>query len=382
MRKINIERVLAMKKIGTITFHSSYNYGSHLQAYALQEFIKKISNESVDYKIINLRTQVQKEMYRNIFERAGLKNNLKKIFLFNYRRQLFDKSDNYEKFLSNKLQVTKEYSTYDELMKENFDYDYYISGSDQLWNLNARDFDWANYLEFVKNGKKISYSASFGPTAQRWDDEQKERIKKDLLKYDFLSVRELGSFNNIKMLINKEPEIHVDPTMLLEKEDWLKIIGDVPLLKKDYILFYDLKGKKEDLRLVKEISKKMKMPVVITKYMSMKIHFSNFEKHYYCGPIEFLNLLYNSKLVLSSSFHGNVFSVIFNKPFFALNGKNDFRISTMLDKFKLSDRSITLNELEEKLKNVYNIKFSDAQKIFNIERKKSEEYLKKALDLK
>ena len=371
-----------MKKIGTITFHSSYNYGSHLQAYALQEFIKKISNEPIDYKIINLRTQIQKNMYKNIFEKNDIKSKLKSFLFLKYKKQLFDKASNYEKFLSEKLQVTEEYNTYEELMNENFDYDYYISGSDQLWNLNAKDFDWSNYLEFVKKGKKISYSASFGPIAQRWSNDEKERVKKDLEQFDCLSVREKGSYDNVFELTKRKPEMHIDPTMLLEKNDWLKIIGDKPILKKDYILFYDLKGKKEDLRLVKEISKKMKMPVVITKYMSMKIHFSNFEKHYYCGPIEFLNLLYNSKLVLSSSFHGNVFSVIFNKPFFALNGKNDFRISTMLDKFKLSDRSITLNELEEKLKNVYNIKFSDAQKIFNIERKKSEEYLKKALDLK
>lgn len=371
-----------MKKIGTITFHSSYNYGSHLQAYALQEFIKKISNEPIDYKIINLRTQIQKEKYKNVFERTGFKNNLKKLLFLNYKKQFFQKNENYEKFLTEKLQVTKEYNTYDELMNENFDYDYYISGSDQLWNLNARDFDWSNYLEFVKNGKKISYSASFGPIAQRWTDEEKNRVKKDLEQFDYLSVREQGSFNNVKELINKEPEMHVDPTMLLEKEDWLKIIGTEPIIKKDYILFYDLKGRKEDFELVKKISKKLNMPVVVTKYMNIKVHFSNFEKCYYCGPIEFLNLLYNSKLVLSSSFHGNVFSVIFNKPFFAINGKNDFRIKTMLDKFKLSDRSITLNEINEKLNNAYNIDFSNAEEIFNIERKKSKDYLKKALDLK
>lgn len=371
-----------MKKIGTITFHSSYNYGSHLQAYALQEFVKKISKEPIDYKIINLRTQIQKNMYKNIFERKGIKNFLKKIVLLNYKKDLFKKAENYERFLNEKMQVTKEYNSYEELMNENFDYDYYISGSDQLWNLNARDFDWSNYLEFVKKGKRISYSASFGPIAQRWTNEEKERVKKDLKKFDYLSVRELGSFNNVKELINKEPEIHVDPTMLLKKEDWLKIIGDKPLLKKDYILFYDLKGKKEDLKLAKEISKKLNMPIVITKYMNVKIQFSNFEKHYYCGPIEFLNLLYNSKLVLSSSFHGNVFSVIFNKPFFALNGKKDFRISTMLDKFKLSDRSITLEELNEKLNNAYNINFSESEKIFEKERKKSEEYLTKALEIK
>lgn len=371
-----------MKKIATITFHSSYNYGSHLQAYALQEFIKEISNEPIDYKIINLRTQVQKNMYKNVFENSGLKNFLKKIVLLKYKNDFFKKADNYEKFLSNKLLVTKEYNTYDELKKENFDFDYYISGSDQLWNLQAKDFDWSYYLEFVKIGKKISYSASFGPKVQTWNSEDKERVKKDLYQYNFLSVREQGSFNNVKELTGIEPKIHVDPTMLLKKNDWLKLIDEKPIIKKDYIFFYDLKGRKEDINLVKEISKKLDMPVVISKYMSIDVHFSKFEKHYYCGPLEFLNLLYNSKLVLSSSFHGNVFSVILNKPFFALNGKNDFRINTMLEKFNLSDRSISSNEVDDKLKYVYDIDFSNAEKVFEKERLNSKKYLVDALDLK
>ena len=370
-----------MKKIATITFHSSYNYGSHLQAYALQEFIKKISKEPIEYKIINLRTPIQKNMYKNIFERKGLKNNIKGMFLLKYKKQLFDKAKNYENFLLSKLQITKEYNSYEELMKEQFEYDYYISGSDQLWNLNAKDFDWSNYLEFVKKGKKISYSASFGPIAQRWNEDEQQRVKKDLLQYDYISVREQESASNVKKLTGINPEIHVDPTMLLDKDDWIKIVGKKALIEGDYILFYDLKGRKTDLKLVKEISKRLNMPVVITKYMNMKIHFSKFKKHYYCGPIEFLNLLYNSKLVLSSSFHGNVFSIIFNKPFYALNGKTDFRINTMLKKFELLDRSITFEELDNKIENVYNIDFSKAKKIFKKEETKSKEYLKEALDL-
>ena len=371
-----------MKKIATITFHSSYNFGSNLQAYALQEFIKKISNEPVDYEIINLRTTKQKELYRSIFERNGIKNAIKKVLFLKYKQQIIDRKKNYENFMLEKLQLTKEYNSYEELMNEKFQYDYYISGSDQLWNLSARDFDWSNFLEFVKKGKKISYSASFGPKMQVWSDKEKERVKKDLIQYSNLSVREYGSYKNVKDLTGIEPEMHVDPTMLLDKEDWLKIIEKKPLLEKDYILFYDLKEKKEDLKLVKKISKKLKMPVVVTKPMGLKYHFSNFKKYYYCGPLEFLNLLYNSKLVLSSSFHGNVFSIIFNKPFFALNGKNDFRISSMLDKFGLSNRSIELGELEEKLKKLYDIDFSKADKVFIDEKNKSKEYLKEALEIK
>lgn len=370
-----------MKKIATITFHSSYNYGSNLQAYALQEYIKKISNEPIDYKIINLRTNIQKEMYKSIYEKSGIKNSIKKILFLKYKNQLELKQKNFEDFIQNKLQITKEYNSYEELMNEKFDFDYYISGSDQLWNLKAKDFDWSNYLEFVKKGKKISYAASYGPKKQNWNEEQKKRITKDLTEYEHLSVREQGSYNNIYDLTGRKPEINVDPTMLLEKNDWIKLIGKKTIVKGDYILLYDLKGRKEDLELAKQISKMLDLPVVITKYMDIKTHFSSFKKHYECGPIEFLNLIYNSKLVLSSSFHGNVFSVILNKPFFALNGINDFRIKTMLEKFELTTRSISSNDLEEKCKKAFEIDYKKTETMLNKERSKSEEYLKEALDM-
>ena len=72
-----------MKKIATITFHSSYNYGSNLQAYALQEYVKKLCNNDCDYKIINLRTNIQKEMYKNVFQKKGIKNFIKRFFYLN-----------------------------------------------------------------------------------------------------------------------------------------------------------------------------------------------------------------------------------------------------------------------------------------------------------
>lgn len=371
-----------MKKIGVITFHASYNYGSNLQAYALQEYVKKICDFECEYKIINLRTDIQKKAYKNCFEKKNLKNRIKSIILLNKKKDFEKKEEYFEKFINNELNLTEEVKNIDDIKKLNLNCNYYISGSDQLWNIHACDFDWSNLLEFASNGKKISYAASFGPKAQLWTDEQKERIRKDLLEYDCLSVRENGSFNNVKELTGKEAEINIDPTMLLDKNEWNKIIEEKPIIKKDYILLYNLKNDKDVYKIAKIVSKELKMPVIITRLGNMKEIFMGFEKKYDVGPKEFLNLVKNAKLVLSSSFHGTVFSIILNKPFFAINGLKDFRIHTLLKKMNLENRTIEIENAKEKCESAFNIEFDESQKLIECEREKSRLYLERALDIK
>ena len=191
-----------MKKISTITFHSSYNYGSNLQAYALQEYVKKLCNYDCNYSIINYRKKEQKDMYKSCFEKSGIKNKIKRILLFKQKDKLKQKQLSFEDFINRKLNVTKEYSNICEIEDNILNSDYFISGSDQLWNIRAIDFDWAYFLEFVKNGKKISYSASFGPKKINFSDGEFNRIKKDLSLYDMLSVREEGSLKVVKDIID------------------------------------------------------------------------------------------------------------------------------------------------------------------------------------
>lgn len=367
------------KKIATITFHASYNYGSCLQAYALQEIIKKICRNDCEYKIINLRTNIQKEMYKSLYEKKGIKNEIRKVLFFNKKSQLKKKQVNFENFINNYLQLTKEYKCFDELTKEKWNADYYIAGSDQLWNLQARDFDWANYLEFV-DGKKISYAASWGPKPQKWNEEEKERAKRDLERFEYLSVREKGSFDNVVELLGKEPELNVDPTLLLSKSEWEKIINKERMISFKYIFLYNLKGK-EYIDLAKKISNELKIPIVVSKFGNKYELIYGFKKRYDVGPLEFLNLIENAELVLSSSFHGTIFSILLNKPFFALKGMKDFRISTILEKMGLENRSIDFEDYKTKCKEAFNIDFTESEKLLEIERKKSEEYLKKALDI-
>jgi hypothetical protein len=370
-----------MKRIAAITFHSSYNYGSNLQAYALQEYVKNLTGRTCEYKIINLRKTIQREMYKSVFERTGLANRIRQLVLHSQKDALRRKQVRFEQFISENLQLTKEYSTLDELREETFNFDYYISGSDQLWNLTARDFDWAYYLEFVKRGKKISYSASFGPRRQHWNEDEQERVKNDLLQYDNISVREKGSFDNVRALTGIEPEIHVDPTMLLTRDEWLGITETKPLLNYRYILFYNVKVKREVFEIAKKVSRQLGIPVVTTRDGGKHEWLCGFKRFFDVGPLEFLNLIHNAHFVLSSSFHGTIFAMLFGKPFFAINGKDDFRIATLLERANLVDRAISVNDIDEKCKDAFSASFEGVDDLINAERNKSRIYLTKALEL-
>lgn len=372
-----------MKKISAITFHASYNYGSCLQAYALQEYVKKICNEECVYKIINLRTPIQKNMYKSCFEKKGIENYLKRIMSLKQKKNIILRKEKFEKFINEKLNITDEYNSLNELKEIKWNSDYFITGSDQVWNIKGRDFNWSYFLEFVNTGKKISYAASLGPTLDKWNDEEKERVKKDLLKFDYISVRDNSGMEFVNKLLGVIPEINVDPTMLLSEDEWNKIIPKEPLVQGEYIFLYNLKGE-EYIKLAKEISKILNLPVVISLYNAKDIIYGfryGFIKKVDSGPIEFLNLIKNAKLVLSSSFHGTIFSIILKKPFFALNGNNDFRISTILRKMDLEKRSINAEDFVVKCKDAYKIDYTNSEKLLEEEKNKSNKYLKKALDI-
>lgn len=369
------------KKIATITYHASYNYGSNLQAFALQEKIKLMIPDC-QYSIINLRIPIQKNMYKNIFELPGIKNKIKRLMFINRKKEFMKKQEYFEDFITNKLNISKEYQSLEELNNENFNYDYYISGSDQVWNLRAYDFDWANYLEFVKKGKRISYAASIGPIDYKFSESEKTRIKEDLQKYSNISVREKGTADKIKELTGLDSTINIDPTLLLTKEEWNSLIPTEDNRKLgDYILFYDLKNKEEDWKMVKYIAENLKLPVIITRLPAKYLYKYNFKMKLDVGPIQFINLIKNANLVISSSFHGTVFSILFEKNFLAINGIEDLRIKDLLSLGGLENKSINIHNYKEALKNINSIDFSLYKKNIKREIEKSEKYLKNALEI-
>lgn len=367
-----------MVKVGIITFHGAHNYGSSLQAYALQTVIRE--GLQVPCEIINFRTEVQKDQYRPLTKRKGFKYLLKNCyFLLNYPGRKM-KYDLFEIFISSYLKLsTEEYDTEKKLISFDLPYDCYISGSDQIWNTAPNDASMMYFLPFVKKGKRISYAPSFG---QLGNIQNKDEISQYLMKYDFLSVRDEFGAGLVKELTGKEVSVLPDPTMLLEKQKWLSLINEKPLIEGEYMFFYTLFADREMIAIAKNISRQLHIPVVISNISNQYEIFSGFKKYLKCGPLEFLNLIYYARMVCTSSFHGTVFSCIMNKPFIAIRGMTDKRISTLLKKYDLKLNSIVSStEINERyINSVFKTDFSVFNKKVGEEKEKALDFLKQALE--
>lgn len=366
-----------MKTSATITFHASHNYGSSLQTYALQ---KTIQNLGLKNEIINFRTDRQKDMYSVLTKRKGVKYALKNLTHILYYKPLCKKHEKFEKFIKENLVTTNEISNFEQLKIECQGYDYYVAGSDQIWNPCPADFDWSYFLPFAQDGVKISYAASFGPFAKP-DQDTHFKIKNLLSDFKKVSVRESASQSVISELFNNEVEVVCDPTLLLDAKSWRELSKDGIHLERDYILFYTLLADKEMLKMAKILSKKLKLPIVVTNFTNQYDVINGFIKKYNCGPKDFLSLIENAKFVLTSSFHGTVFSIIFQKPFFSIRGMKDERISTLLKNFGFENRAVDINNVADKVKTAYEIDFSNSQKIQNELKEQGINFLKKSLEL-
>lgn len=365
------------KKVGIITFHAAHNYGSSLQSYALQTVVSSMENTQCE--IINFRTEAQKDQYRPLTKRKGMKYVLKNLyFLLNYRPRK-SKYDIFERFISEKLvKSPREYESLEQLQAADLDYTHYISGSDQIWNTAPNDANMAYFLPFVKHGKRIAYAPSFG---QIGNIRFKNQIKQYLEQYDSLSVREEAGAKLVEELTGEKVPVLVDPTMLLEKQEWEKLVSKQRTIEGEYIFFYTLFADSEMIQMVKKVSKALGIPVVISNVSNQYEIFSGFQKHIETGPMEFLNLIQNAKFVCTSSFHGTVFSILLHKPFMAIRGVTDKRISNLLSVTSLKQHSVLSPDeiTKERVDGLMSTDFTASDAAIQRERKRSMEYLEKAL---
>lgn len=372
-----------MKKIGVVTFHRAENFGSVLQTYALQEFIKSIavqSGQEIEYNVLDVQPKKQKELYSIYKKGFSVANVIKNSVAFFYRKKLTEKHKKFCEFLNEYIHLSKGYETIDGLYQASPKYDYCISGSDQIWNVRSHDFEDYFYLDFAKSAKKVSYAASFGPLEIDWSKYDANKYGELLKDYNYISTREIGGAKNVEILTGNIPEIHVDPTLLLDCEQWREIQSNANYKAGKYILLYCLEPSKTQLKMVKAISKKLNLPVVITKYNNKNDIVNGFVKKYESGPKDFLSLIDNAALVLTSSFHGTAFSLIYHKKFYVFNAKTDNRIADILSKTNLLERSIESIEEIEKV-DLQEVDFSTSNDFLKKQKEKSQTYLKTALDL-
>lgn len=376
------------KSTATITFHAAHNYGSMLQAYALQQTLLSLG---VDNEIINFRTERQKNFYPNPFElhNVGWARKLKFFILDHllsgYKDSLLKKYLLFEEFLRNKLILTKEFSSTEDLKKNLQKFDYYITGSDQCWNTSCGDFDWSYYLNFTDSLNKISYASSFGLKAP---DKKILQIKEQLSKFKFISAREKGSADYIENIIGKFIAIMPDPTLILPRDHWAQLAGDASLMNDSYIFVYTPFARAGTVEIAIHLSNLTGLPIVISNEPASKdlvklLIKKNIRFKLDAGPVEFLNLIKNASYVVSGSFHAVVFSLIFHRPFIAVDGLQDNRMKELLYKYRCEDMAVMIEKdgkfiLEAPPGDIpYGVDNSIAE-----ERRRALEYLENVLEIK
>ena len=330
---------------GIITFHASHNYGSMLQAYALQQTILDMGMKC---EIINLRTPRQRKMYSRYIHRSLLKR-LMLTLRYPGCQDMHDRKYRlFEEFLNNEYILSpKEYPSLQALEADPPVYDAYISGSDQIWNTSCYDFDWSYFLPFVSGKPKIAYAPSMGPVPDKEVmDENAMRIKELLAGYDRIAVRERGTAQRLESLTGKTYPLTMDPTMLLPASRWEAMAGDRPLAGKDpYMFFYTPWYRKEIYQLAKDMSERLGLKAVVSQVSKDILrdwgNDSSFRFLAAAGPREFLNYCRHAEMTVGQSFHLAVFSILLKVPFLTYDGMNDSRISSLLTLTGLERQSHT-----------------------------------------
>lgn len=329
------------KKISIITYSRAYNYGSALQTYALNFYLRKLGN---DVRTIDYTNKQQKKLYRIFEPLNGFLSTFRNIHSLLNCFKLFKHKRAFENFLLNNVPMTGKINCQEDLCSLDNEFDYFICGSDQIWNVDCDDFDSNYMLSFVSNKKKcIAYAPSLGAGAS--NVKTKEIIGKYTSDFKALSSREAKSATIIEEATQKHITKVLDPVFLLSAAEWTGIIPN-RIVKNDYILGYFI-GDVEGMRdFASRFSKHKKMPVVVI-YKNLRDLKYRFINHYEVGPTEFVSLILNANSIVTNSFHAVSFSIIFQKNFWAFvdSKSSDSRITGLLEDVKLKSRLInnTLN---------------------------------------
>lgn len=365
-----------MKKIGILTYHACFNYGACLQAYALQQTIIKYQP---DCEIIDYQSDILRDI-SDVFSKKPKhsKEVIKNLTRLPYFSQLVKRQKMFENFISNDLLTSQRYRTEKEVEIHAEDYECIVCGSDQTWNLepSIRYQNPVYYLNFPKKQRRVSYATSFGDwveKAQNHEDVFLPWVK----TYDSLSMRE---DSGVKYLQSKglECELVLDPTLLLTSQEYDKICSE-PIMKEPYVLLFSWNGAKEAVEVTKKIAKELKCkPIYIVA--PPRAMFSGIERKLDVGPKEFLSLIKNAEFVVTNSFHGTVFSALYEKPFVSVvSGKADTRRQSLLKQLGLLHHLVTPEELN--LNDIKSTDFKKVKKQITILKQKSLDYLKRAINV-
>lgn len=370
------------KRVGIITFHHSYNCGSMLQTFALQNVIEQLGYKA---EIIDFSNAGQKQLYSVTKPNNSIKNILKNIILFPYKARIQKNFDSFEEFKNTEFHLSPEsYSRMEQLTDSR--YFFVVTGSDQVWNITIEDGDDAYYLPWVKKARKVAYAPSFGAKNVMKYADNPEKYKTYLSDFKALSIREENGKRWIKDLVGKDVPVLLDPTLLLDASAYDRIADKSLNLPDKYIFFYSPSYQKDIVHLVECVSKKYHLPVIAfnTKTFYVKgMQRTGFKLPEIENPRSYLTLIKKATLIMTTSFHGTVFPTIFRKRVWVIkNGGmfgDDDRVKTLINELGIEDRLIPI-EYKEYFNYMKMVDYSYYDKELPILQNMAIQFLKDSLD--
>jgi polysaccharide pyruvyl transferase WcaK-like protein len=344
-------------KIGIVTIYNSQNCGSFLQALALLSFLKKAG---YDVAIAG-----NKMYYKNRITYKLL------LFLKYFFCGQKDKAKRIIKTSINFRKTQKKHLIIRSLNKN----DVCIYGSDTIWNSDSEYFgkQWKHYWGKSFNGKKIAYAPSIGPTVKE-NILNDPKLCKCIKEFSKISVRDENTYEVVCGMLGDKTEIEyvIDPTMLMTKEFYQRIASTCN--ESNFILFYYFgrveKQYMDEIKKYAEANGK--------KLICFGDNISGVDKQICFNPLDMMAYYSKADMIITNTFHGNVFSIIFNKPFINIDaGKN--KVNDLLNAFELSERTVNkggmFNEIVSKA-----IDYEKVNAILEEKRKSSGAFLKTSIE--
>lgn len=347
-------------RVGILTIYKLNNYGSVLQAYALQSTVNKLGfrGEIIDYSILHPTSSMLFEYAIHAYQEQGLRLLTTSMFHYGIEfiqqriRKLTSRDSNcipmpdiFDEFRDSHLMLSEESYSPEKLRQNPPGYDIYISGSDNVWLLDNRfgvsDGGARYYLDFApKNSITLSYAPSMGDPIVF--DKHLAKLKSLLGNIDFLSVRESSTAEFLSQIAGRVVTTVCDPTLLLSRDDWNLLLPEKvsPPSEKPYLLVYvahPLDFDSPEFQFSRYISQKLGLEVVNIGY-----HFNEGRPVYSNVTVpEFLTYFKYASLVVTNTFHGTVFSIIYRKGFYAFKPRaGPTRIRDLLSTVGLSERFV------------------------------------------
>lgn len=381
-------------KLGIMTFYAVQNYGAALQAFALQQKLQELGANTELLKFYDLHNESDKS--HSFKAKYPLSFRIKAIFrnLINIKNRLYIKkkyisnSLGFNDFKTKYLQISNvPFYTFEDLIKANTLYDAFITGSDMVWTPIGQNLK-AYFLQFADKNKRFSYAPSI-TGCQNFTQDEENSIKRYLEEFNLISCREREGVDYVKKMVKRDAVLVLDPTLLLSKNEWIeKLSLKSKDLTKPYALIYMFGSIPRQIQNnIFSFGKRKNLDIrFIPLYDKQILYEMKYQNYGPIGPREFVDMFCNASFIFTNTFHGLLFSLIFEKPFVVYKREsdnkwkaNETRITDLLSELGQNERFL---DLSDGFSDSYcEMDYTDINKVIEEKKRNSIDYIKNVLSL-